>query len=869
MPRQIVGGYGFFLYPPGKKVSMDRYDPINVQDKMTSHATFPAHRGQKIGLILLGCLFLAACEPSRIKHSRDHFLQPTNPQVDIAASSAPGKDGTISATTTPDAPTPEEVYTITVTEMPVRDLLFALARDANKNIDVYPGIQGKVTLSAIDQPLTKILDRVAKQVGIRYEIQDKIIVVTPDSPFLKVYQVDYLGVEREMISTNKISSNLSTSKGPTMSNPLAGSDNNQSNSTLSTVASSKFWKSITQNVQAILGADTGIEFVQNSDFTMPPPAQGGGLGGMGGLEGMIPPLPALGSMGGAGNKGADNKPQTTKAGLVSVNVEAGVISIIATAQQHERIQEYLDSILENVHRQVLIESTVVEVELSDRFQEGVDWDLIFNRSAGVVLKSSFVDNINSMNAGSNAAQGILNYFTLGHTGGPNGDPKTDKGPVNATIKLLETFGNAKILSSPKIMALNNQPAILKVVKNRVFFTLKSSVTPPTSSTGTTTGTGTVASQPVFDTEIHTVPVGLVMTVTPQISKEGIVSLNVRPTISRISRWVDDPNPALVAGNTQTGLTASIQNSIPEIEVKEMETMMRVHSGQVAVMGGLMQDSMNNATAGVPLLSRLPGGLGSLFSHQDEGVTKSELVIFLRPVVMTHGRPRDMYADRTKESGPRVTTPPNAPVAAAAPAPAPASVATGVKSSAPAKENKEKESQGKEALPAKEREEKKTSAPAKIPTKAALPVQQSPTSANAMAVGSYLDFTSSEGLANIAQQKSQFVPISDPETPVNPPASEPSASQQPVIADRQPIVQPPQVPKQYYLDFGSYQDLAYVDDIQRQVNAIGLAIYKESMMVGGQQYMRLRSGPYAGQKEATEALAKLNDATALHASLATD
>ncbi|MBF0163855.1 MAG: pilus (MSHA type) biogenesis protein MshL [Magnetococcales bacterium] len=633
---------------------MDRHDPMLSKDSPANPRPTAATIARRAGLILLGCLLLAACEPaSRIKQSREHFLQPTNPEVEISAAPAQGKkDAPLAALA--ESASPEEVYTITVTEMPVKDLLFALARDANKNIDVYPGIQGRVTLSAIDQPLSKILDRVARQVAIRYEIQDKTIVVTPDLPYLKIYQVDYLGIEREMLSTNKISNNLTTTKGNALTNPMSGTDNNQSNSTLNTKANSSFWKTITQNIQAILGADVGIEFLNNQDQQGGQPSGSGG-GQPGGGSGMPTGINAGGLPPGGGMTAQpmpqglpglakkDNQNQSMKPGLVSVNTEAGVMSIVATSQQHERIQEYLDSVLENVHRQVLIESTVVEVELSDRFQEGVDWNVIFNRSAGVVLKSAFTD------AATAAAGSAVNYFTLGHTGGPNGNPTTDAGPVNATIKLLENFGNAKILSSPKIMALNNQPAVLKVVKNKVFFTLKSSTASrDVSSSNNSNSTGTVATQPVFDTEIHTVPVGLVMTVTPQISKEGIVSLNVRPTISRISRWVNDPNPALVKNNAQTNLPDNISNPIPEIEVKEMETMMRVHSGQVAVMGGLMQDSISNATEGLPTLSRLPMGIGTLFGHKDEGVSKSELVIFLRPVVMTHGRPRETVAERSRE-----------------------------------------------------------------------------------------------------------------------------------------------------------------------------------------------------------------------------
>jgi general secretion pathway protein D len=115
-----------------------------------------------------------------------------------------------------------------------------------------------------------------------------------------------------------------------------------------------------------------------------------------------------------------------------------------------------------------------------------------------------------------------------------------------------------------------------------------------------------------------------MTVTPQVGDDDQVTLNVRPTISRIVRFVDDPNPALAEER--------IVNAIPEVQIREMESILKVYSGQVAILGGLMQDSLNTNIDGVPYLSRLPG-VGGLFSYTDEQASKTELIIFIRPVVI--------------------------------------------------------------------------------------------------------------------------------------------------------------------------------------------------------------------------------------------
>jgi len=164
------------------------------------------------------------------------------------------------------------------------------------------------------------------------------------------------------------------------------------------------------------------------------------------------------------------------------------------------------------------------------------------------------------------------------------------------------------------MVLNNQTALLKVVDNQVFFTIQVE----------TISAGDAGFNTTFDTTPHTVPVGFVMSVTPGIHENDTVIMNVRPTLSRINGFVNDPNPALAA--------AGVQSPIPIIRVREIESLLKVISGQVAVLGGLMQDSQSTDTAGVPFLSQAPL-IGELFKNRDNDYSKSELVIFLRPTVI--------------------------------------------------------------------------------------------------------------------------------------------------------------------------------------------------------------------------------------------
>jgi len=155
--------------------------------------------------------------------------------------------------------------------------------------------------------------------------------------------------------------------------------------------------------------------------------------------------------------------------------------------------------------------------------------------------------------------------------------------------------------------------VLKVVDNQVYFSVKAdTVTNQTTSTTT------------FTTTQNVVPVGFIMNVTPQISEGDMVTLNVRPTVTRIIGTVLDPNPSLAAAN--------VKSSIPITQTREMESVLKVASGQTAVLGGLMVDSFEGTRTGVPVASRLPV-LGDLFSQRNDLETKSELVIFIRPVVV--------------------------------------------------------------------------------------------------------------------------------------------------------------------------------------------------------------------------------------------
>jgi len=291
-------------------------------------------------------------------------------------------------------------------------------------------------------------------------------------------------------------------------------------------------------------------------------------------------------------------------GTVISNRESGTISVRATSSAHDDIQRFVDQVVNSARKQVLIEATVVEVTLNDDYQAGVDWSRI-TVGNGWDLAQTLV--------GSTTTLSEPPFLSAVYT-----DNNANR-DVSATIKALDSFGDVSVMSSPKIMALNNQTSILKVIDNRVYFTTEREETEPTL---------TAPGKITLTTEIHTVPVGFVMNVTPFITEDEEVILNIRPTISRILKFV--PTPVIL--DPITNLPLSTPNQIPEIQVREMESVLRVANGHTAVIGGLMQDTADKSSAGLPGLHDTRG-IGLLFGTKSQELDKTELVIFLRPRII--------------------------------------------------------------------------------------------------------------------------------------------------------------------------------------------------------------------------------------------
>ncbi len=557
-----------------------------------------------VGITVCALLLLSGCyRTAALPQSEGHIVTPTaKPTLDSVPTPT-----RISTFVPPPKPTVKPAtYSVVVSEVPVKELLFALARDSKQNIDIHPGLQGLVSLNAINETLPAILERVSKQVNLRYRLEDNTIIVSPDFAYVKTYRVNYVNMTRETTSTIGVSGQIQAGN----TGGSGGGALNASNTVVKTVSNNNFWDALRDNVRAILNSTRQQSLSADAKSERAELVKQD-------QEYRIKQLEATNRTGsGAQTPAAAAPPPVQPLTLlpddVIVNAMAGTLTINATEKQHQLVQHHLDSITQVSQRQVLIEATIAEVTLSDAYQGGVDWSRLAV-SGGINLTQSLIGS-------------VANAFTPGSLTVGYANPTSSVGNLSATVKLLSQFGNTRVLSSPKLMAINNQTALLKVVDNVVYFSVE-------SQQGVTTGLTTTA--PTFNTTALTVPVGMVMTLTPQINENGQITLSVRPTITRILQFKNDPNPSLcsVIGTGATATQRCISNPVPEIQTREMESVLQLVSGQTAVLGGLMQDNVRRDRNAIPGLGNQPT-IGEAFGMRNDASTKSELVIFLRPTIIT-------------------------------------------------------------------------------------------------------------------------------------------------------------------------------------------------------------------------------------------
>lgn len=308
----------------------------------------------------------------------------------------------------------------------------------------------------------------------------------------------------------------------------------------------------------------------------------------------------------------------------SFNRQAGLMIVKAKQQQHEFIKTYLDSLNKRLNAQVLIEAKIIEISLNKQHKSGINWRFFHHHLGIAAPLGDLVEGVLSKNQVASKDR-----FTVAVEGKD----------MNIILNLLETFGKTRTLSNPRLTVTNNQSALLKVAQNFVYFVTKydRQYMPLTSKLDA----AFALESPLVNvsSEVHTVPIGLVIVVQPSIDeKTQEITLALRPTISSIKKMVDDP--AVMIASDQ-----KVSSQVPIVEVREIDSVLKLRSGEIAIVGGLMQDSHLDDVAGFPGAHDIPGA-SFLFSSQDDHQHLTELVILLRATIVNSSsfpeRDRQLY-----------------------------------------------------------------------------------------------------------------------------------------------------------------------------------------------------------------------------------
>lgn len=463
--------------------------------------------------------------------------------------------------------TEDQRFNVAVNHADAKSFFVSLVKDTPYNMLVHPQVKGKITLNLKDVTISEAMEAVNEIYGYEYEQTKSGFMVRPNKLQAKIFEINYLNVSRSGLSETRVSSGQ-----PTERSSLSSRDSNSMTQTTSqsilagsnikTSSHADFWSEIKDAIMTIIGQDSGRNVV--------------------------------------------------------VSPQSGLVVVKAYPDELRKVERYLQSAEKIMQRQVILEAKIIEVELKEGYQQGINWASV-NDSGNVLSGQTGGGTL--LNNGVSEIAGIFgnldptNYTPLlGNAASAFGGMFTiaaNTGDFTAFFEFLKTQGKMQVLSSPRIATVNNQKAVIKVGSDEFFVTDVSSTT---VSGVTTTTTPDVTLTPFFS--------GIALDVTPQINMEGGIILHIHPTISEV---VDQEKSIDI---TSQVLTLPLAFS----QVRESDSIVNAKNGQVVIIGGLMKDKIITTESATPIISLVPL-LGELFKHKKEKQVKSELVILLRPVVI--------------------------------------------------------------------------------------------------------------------------------------------------------------------------------------------------------------------------------------------
>ena len=479
----------------------------------------------------------------------------------------------------------EPRFDLQVNNAPAAQVFMAIVSGTRYSMVVHPDVKDPISLNLKDTSVYEALETIRELYGYEYAVQGTRIMIRPVGLQTRVFQVNYLQSQRKgrtevRVSSGAISDSSTAGTQGRTNAPLPGASSSRAleSTRVTTTSDNDFWTEMGNAIKALIGSEGGRNVV--------------------------------------------------------VSPQAGVIVVRAMPNELRSIAEFLQTMSVVVERQVMLEAKIIEVELSDEFQSGVNW-AAFGSSAnsriagGVLTPGTSLSPNGSLSTftatsadGSIAANSSLNVTpgtVAGSIASGQGVPGTLFGLAFQTsnfaalVSFLETQGNLQVLSSPRIATLNNQKAVLKVGTDEFFVT---NVTTNTTTTGTTsTQSPTITVQPFFS--------GVALDVTPQIDDQKMITLHIHPSVSSVIERTKDIDLG-TAGQFRLPLASS--------NISESDTIVRVSDGHIVAIGGLMKEVQARDRNQVPGLGNLPL-IGNLFRNTSRRTVKSELVILLKPTVI--------------------------------------------------------------------------------------------------------------------------------------------------------------------------------------------------------------------------------------------
>jgi MSHA biogenesis protein MshL len=472
----------------------------------------------------------------------------------------------------------EPLYSVEAQDASARAFFEALAKSSPQNILVRPEVSGRVTLTLKQVTLEDVLEAVRDLYGYDFRRSVRGYVIAPATLQSRVFHLDYLDLDRKGVSKTRVSSGQITqggnssytgngttavSSGDSVPGAPESGGGESTGTAVTTQNDSNFWTGITADLHAIIGEQAGRSVV--------------------------------------------------------VNRQSGVIVVRAMPNELRDVSDYLDRTASSVARQVILEAKIVEVELNDAYQAGINWTAVltdggktYTIGQGNPPGGFDVDPLNPIGQGIPVGPGNpITGFVRGSLGGAMTLAANFR-DFNTFIELLGVQGRTRVLSSPRVSTLHNQKAIIKAGSDEFF------VTKVTSNT--VVGTSTSTSR---DVELTPFFSGVALDVTPQISSDGSVLLHVHPTVSDVT---DQVKTLKVADSTDTLPLAFSQ-------IRESDSIVKARSGQVIVIGGLMRETRKNQQYKTPVLGDIPG-VGRLFRSERKQSSMVELVILLRPLIVS-------------------------------------------------------------------------------------------------------------------------------------------------------------------------------------------------------------------------------------------